>query len=388
MTTRRRPTPGFTLIELMIAVALSALVGILIYTVFIDQNRAFRRQADMGTMQQNLRIALEMLGRDLATAGFGTAFDGGSWGAAGQSTAVGTFDDSSALYGLRIIEDFPAGSGHDGIEILMMDSNRANWGRLAEPTPPCGATELVFHNDDLDKAGQFAPPDIASGSAAGSGAYIMCYAPVYQGRSASFLWQVSAAGNTLTGTVPVLPNGQADYTAMCPAEAALPVGTVCGPVDFVAYYIDDSGADGIGMGSAAQPVLYYVPDVFYANNAGGYPSADDVPVALGIEDLQFEVCLGGTNLDCQFAASWSAGMELGAVGGAIWENATAVRAHITARTIRPDPERTEVSAPIELSQVDSTSPSGGLDGYHRRTGSTEIMLRNATGAWQSVHASW
>ncbi len=379
---------GFTLIELIIAVALSMMVGVLIYTVFIDQSRAFRRQADMGTMQQNLRIALEMLSRDVTSAGFGTAFDGGSWGAAGQSPTIGTFSDGAPLFGLRIAEDFPVGSGHDAVEILLMNPDRATWGRLAEPTPGCDTAEVVFHPEDAAQAAQFGPPDISGGpSASGASAYLMCYAPVYQGRSASFLWAVSAAGDA-NGHVPVLANTASDYSAMCPAAAALPVGTVCGPVQYVAYYLDDSSSDGIGIGSETQPVLYYVPDVFYAVNSGGYPSGDDIPVALGIEDLQFEVCEGGNNLDCQVATSWSSGLEFGAPGGSTWENATSVRILLTARTIRPDPDRDSVSFRPELSMADSYSPSATPDGYHRRTGTTEVLLRNATGTWQTVHAGW
>ena len=81
---RRSARGGFTLIEMLITVALSTLVGILIYTVFIEQTRAYRMQADMGNMQQNLRVAMEMMTRDIATAGWGAGYNGGSWGVDGQ----------------------------------------------------------------------------------------------------------------------------------------------------------------------------------------------------------------------------------------------------------------------------------------------------------------
>lgn len=375
----RRPR-GFTLIELIIAIAVSLVVGAMIYQVFIDQTKAFRRQADMGGMQQNLRLAMEIVSRDLASAGFGLAYDGSTWGVDGQSNAVGIADDNARLYGLRILEDYPAGSGHDAIEIATLDPDRSTWA-YTDPSAPmtCPTTTI-----------QFAPGYDSQStlySAGGDNAHVLCYAPVQSGRPASYLWQVSGQGGG--GTVPVTANAQTDYTVYCPANASLPMMMICGPVRYGAYYIDDTSADGVGLGSVDNPTLYYSPDVLATRATGGFPDANDIPIALGIEDMQFEVCLGGNGTDCEIDTNWTSGLILGGGGGGTeWQHVTSVRVKLSARTARPDAERASVSAPVDLALSDAYSPGTSIDGYHRRNATTEVAVRNATGMWQMLHAGW
>jgi prepilin-type N-terminal cleavage/methylation domain-containing protein len=371
---------GFTLIELMIAIALSTLVLVLIYTVFINQTAAYRAQADMGTMQQNLRVAMEMLSRDVSMAGYGTSWDGASWGNQGHGSAFAAYvgTDSQPLYAMWIEQDFPTGSGHDAIELLMQNPNRATWAWAMGSALDCTISNLVFHADYAAAATQYDP---ATGAT-----QVMCFQPHHKGKPGSFLWSV--AGTGAGGQVPVGTNAQADYTTEC--TETLPQRMICAPPRWVAYYIDDDNSDGIGIGSPSQPVLYFVPDVALAMaTTGQYPHPDDIPIALGIEDLQAEVCLGGTGLDCQLPASWTAGFDLR--GGTVdWNDLTAVRLHVVARTLRPDPARTNDSAPLDPDPDDgfSLANTGVADGYHRRLGTTEVQVRNAVGAWQIANAGW
>ncbi len=371
---------GFTLIELMIAVALSTLVGILIYTVFINQTQAYRSQADMGTMQQNLRVAMEMLSRDISMAGWGLAHDGSAWGAHGHSTtfAAPTGADSEPLRAMWIAQDFPSGSGHDAIELVMQNPNRDTWAWAMGAAQDCGISAVTFADDWATQATQYDPSVGA--------ADILCYQPHHRGKPGSFLWTVAGTGSS--GSVPVTTNAQTDYSTEC--TETLPQRMICAPLRWVAYYIDDDASDGIGIGSPEQPVLYYVPDVArVVASTGAYPHIDDIPIALGVEDLQFEVCLGGSGLDCQAPTSWSAGLDL-AAGGVEWNDVTAVRAHVVARTLRPDPQRANVSAGLDPDPDDGFGivNAGVVDGYHRRLGTTEVMVRNAVGAWQMANAGW
>lgn len=61
---------GFTLIELLIAIGLSAVVMTAVYNLFMSQNRTFEIQEQTVSMHQNLRVAMEVLQRDLRAAGF------------------------------------------------------------------------------------------------------------------------------------------------------------------------------------------------------------------------------------------------------------------------------------------------------------------------------
>ena len=372
---------GFTLIELIIAIALSSLVGILIYTVFINQTAAYRSQADMGTMQQNLRVAMEMLSRDVSMAGWGVGWDGAVWGAGGQGpTMGGAAADQSPLYGLWINQDWPAGTAHDAIEIVMKDPNRASWGWVTGNPLDCTTASVVFHPDSAGQAALYNN----NGQAAG---HIMCYTPLLRGKPGSFLWTVAGPGTN--GQVPVTLNNQSDYTAEC--TEALPQRMICAPPRYVAYYIDDV-LDSTGIGSQDQPVLYYVPDVLAANASsnGGYPTPDDIPIAIGIEDMQFEICMGGTGVDCTDPSTvWSAGLD---ISGATtnWADVTAVRIHLVARTLRPDPQRAAVSSVVDPDPDDGWQlpGSGTADGYHRRVARTQVLMRNATGTWQALNAGW
>ncbi len=78
MTTRRTGlnNRGFTLVELMITVLLSAVVAGVIYASYTSQRKIHRRQEAVVDMQQNARAALYLISQELRMAGydrFGTA---------------------------------------------------------------------------------------------------------------------------------------------------------------------------------------------------------------------------------------------------------------------------------------------------------------------------
>ncbi len=372
MRTRRHR--GFTLIELMITVALSTLVGVLIYTVFIEQTRAYRLQADMGSMQQNLRVGMEMLTRDVATAGFGTASDGGSWGVLGQGG-----DENLPIYGLRVRQGHPF-LRSDAIEIAMMDPDRSQWVYTKSHTGElCNTTDLALATNDVPFADLF--------SDSGANTRIMCYTPVgFGGKPHSYLWDVNGTGDTSTGLVGVHANSQNDYINEC--IASLPKFLICGPLVWVAYYVDDDSSDGLGIGSASLPVLYLVPDMATVVTSGDYPTADDIPVALGIEDLQIGYCEAGLGVDCELDDSWTwtaYDIDEASTARNVWQNLSQVRVMMTARTLRPDLERSTVSQRIDLAPSDDYIPAVGLDAYHRRVARTEVTVRNAIGTWQLMN---
>ena len=74
---RMRSDPGFTLIELMIAIALSGIVLAGLTWVFTTTNWSYKRQDETATLQQNLRTAKMNIERDvrMAGCGFGTTFN-------------------------------------------------------------------------------------------------------------------------------------------------------------------------------------------------------------------------------------------------------------------------------------------------------------------------
>jgi len=60
---------GFTIIELMVALVISAVVMAAVYTIFITQQKTYAIQTGVTDMQQNARAALMLMVRDLRMAG-------------------------------------------------------------------------------------------------------------------------------------------------------------------------------------------------------------------------------------------------------------------------------------------------------------------------------
>jgi type II secretory pathway pseudopilin PulG len=62
---------GFTLVELLIAMALSMVVLGAAFSAFTYQDKSYRGQAQVTEMQQNLRAAADLIAQDLQMAGYG-----------------------------------------------------------------------------------------------------------------------------------------------------------------------------------------------------------------------------------------------------------------------------------------------------------------------------
>ncbi len=62
---------GVTLIELLIALVISAILVAGIYRVYISQQRSYAAQEQVADMQQNVRIAINRMLREIRMAGFG-----------------------------------------------------------------------------------------------------------------------------------------------------------------------------------------------------------------------------------------------------------------------------------------------------------------------------
>jgi len=64
---------GFTLIELLIAMFVGLIVLGATYAVFIAQNKELNKQEQIAVMQQNARMAMEMMTREIMMAGYGAS---------------------------------------------------------------------------------------------------------------------------------------------------------------------------------------------------------------------------------------------------------------------------------------------------------------------------
>lgn len=71
MDIRLKKNKGITLIELMIALMISSILIAAIYQVFISQQRSYTVQEQVVDMQQNVRVSISRMIREIRMAGFG-----------------------------------------------------------------------------------------------------------------------------------------------------------------------------------------------------------------------------------------------------------------------------------------------------------------------------
>ena len=70
MTRSNRPEAGFTLVELMVALAISVIVLAAVLSLFMYQQRAYVQQSELARNQAQLRGALQTMSRDIRMAGY------------------------------------------------------------------------------------------------------------------------------------------------------------------------------------------------------------------------------------------------------------------------------------------------------------------------------
>ena len=66
-----RKNRGLTLIELLIALVLSSILTAVLYRAFISQQKTYTVQDQVADMQQNVRIAMGQMAREIRMAGYG-----------------------------------------------------------------------------------------------------------------------------------------------------------------------------------------------------------------------------------------------------------------------------------------------------------------------------
>jgi type IV pilus assembly protein PilW len=255
MQTRRPATrrsveqAGFTLIELMIGLGVGVIVVAVAFTMLTTTSKSFRANQQIVDTQQNLRMAVELLSRDIKLAGFGS-----------PGVAIGNCTNA-----ILPSDQNPTGtdSGPDSIQLLVPTtrSTGANRWTLRAATATSGVTQIA-----LQTGGGGAVADMAnSGLAVGS--YISI-----GGSATSQVSAFDASANTINVSIPPpLWFQQEDpiYLLQC--------------IRYQVVFPPDPG--NLCLGSA--PCLTRgVAGVVTGPNA-------EAPIAEGIEDLQLAYACDG-----------------------------------------------------------------------------------------------
>jgi prepilin-type N-terminal cleavage/methylation domain-containing protein len=123
---------GFTLVELLVVLAIVSVIMTAIYSVFIHSNRVYLSQEEVVAAQQEARSALDILGREIRMAGFIAAYNKPGGGDRITSPAYG------------------AGSADSAIEIAAVDNTLSRTTTLAFKSNLDGADTDFDGNDDTE----------------------------------------------------------------------------------------------------------------------------------------------------------------------------------------------------------------------------------------------
>ena len=341
---RRTGRQGFTLIEMMISVVVSSMVIAGLYSIFNLQSRQFLYQDLQMEMHQNVRFATDVLTRSIRMAGFG---------AGGQVTGYhGSSTDDSTLP-VIMSWDGEGDNESDAITVVYGDpSLRMN----TEPSiAGCDTETLQFDMSILDQDEKIAEYD--------AGELIMCSDYANLTGIETYMWVISEVSSA-SGVVTVEDaSSYADYEDVCGADENLSPSMLCSKAHVMTFYIDADDSDGVGPGSADNPVLMMDLNL-------DWPANDDVPLVDNIEDLQIEYCIddSSTQPDCSESGAWTSEVASGSESD-VWM----VRVSLVGRSSRKDPQMLRTSLRPELA---NHSAASSRDHYFRQVLVTETTVRN------------
>ncbi len=308
---------GFTLVELLIALAASMLLVVAAYATYIAQNRSYNAQEDVSEVNTQSKIATDMIANDIRAAGFGLPDDLSVDSINGRTTKITVLDNSNSTDAITILGAFR--------QIGTLAANAT-----------LGSTSITINNT--------------------SGITIDASKRKYLSiDGVTFVEITNISSNTLT-----LDRGlDQDFSAGRPVYL----------VEDVTYCVDANG-----------DLKRIRVDGNMANCTGSNTSDTDT-IAQNIEDLQFafaEDLNGDGMLD---AADDQDGdgdfdgddfIDGSSVGD--FSRVLAVRINVLARAAKPDPAFSGLGNPP--AQIENRAHAATNDSYRRRWWQSVVTLRN------------
>ncbi len=115
---------GFTLIEIMIAMAITGIISAAIISSFLSQQKTYIIQENVTEMQQNLRAGMDLLVREIRMAGYDP--DSNFSAGAGITTAIVDGNNNSIIEFTMVADD-------DGLDNDNADGDNKSWTGADEP---------------------------------------------------------------------------------------------------------------------------------------------------------------------------------------------------------------------------------------------------------------
>lgn len=118
----RQNSPGFSLIELMVALVISAILVAATYSFFVVQHKTYAIQTEVVGMQQSCRAALTVMLRELRMAGFGVGSSG--FDVEGFTQAITVVDNSGQPDRITVVfaaEEISTVQSVSGVQVILVD---------------------------------------------------------------------------------------------------------------------------------------------------------------------------------------------------------------------------------------------------------------------------
>jgi len=120
---------GFTLVELMVVVALSTIIIVAIYSAYIIQQRTYYSQDQVIEMQQNIRAGLDMMTREIRMAGYDPTESNN------PAISITAASNNSITFTMDLDEDGATGGTNETITYTLSGTNLTRRVGAGAPQP-------------------------------------------------------------------------------------------------------------------------------------------------------------------------------------------------------------------------------------------------------------
>ena len=331
---------GFTMVELLIAMAVASIVAMSGFALFSQSNWSYQVQENVGEAQQNARVAMDRIVRDIRTAGFGLpktsytiSFPDGA-GTIDFDSPITVSDSSTGPDTITIL-----GIGFEAGDLVPVAENQNKKGDSYICYSPTTSAEKILNADgSIDDTRKYVNVD---------GTF---YATLKTGEPL----EACGSGKKLYLDSP--PNLKADFNS----------GTV-----YIIQAVEYSIATDLTGCSAANPCL--ASEDFSALRGTGRQllaeNIEDIQFAYGLDDGDDGVL--DSAIDCATGASATLGFKCSPLSTEE-DDIRAVRVTLSARTRNKDPKGATFTRPAIENHPESDPP----DNYRRRVLTKVVKLRN------------
>lgn len=335
---------GFTLVELLIAVALTGVLSLAMFDLFSNQEQAFSIQDQVGEMQQNVRVSMELISRDALMAGYklppafslvvydnvpgGSLVDGG-----GATVGTNAKPGTDAVTFSYVYVDPSASPPTYSPPTYSIDTSASGWTMNAGNFNICVDSSKYITGGTVNPSFTYQVGDLAGVYGAGGFQFIQITSTAVLGGGCNAGYTQVNIGFSPAQSPIKLPGGIND---ICGGDCSNPQPTLAEIVTRT-YYVDTNNR-----------LMVSVPVA-----GGGY---NPQPLAENIEDLQLHYFLtGGGESDAPVTVS----------------DVREIRINVLGRTASQDPRLANMSEPAIEDGV-----AHGPDGYRRRLLTSRIKVRN------------